>query len=454
LIPVYTRLLASGDLGAIDLLVVIGNLANLVLALEISQSVARFLPAAASATQRSAYASTAFWFTIASYSVALVIALSMAVPLAIWVFESTGNERTLYVALPALWANGMFYFLQNQLRWQMRPRAHALASLTHALTSAAIAVGLVVYADSGVVGVFWGQLGGALAGSAYALIGGAEGLRPRIDMGKFREMLAFSSPLVVSSLAALTAIYADRIIIKEFLSVADLGVYGVAQRLAATVSLVLAGFQATLTPLVTHAARDPAAPLQISRSLRYFLALALPAVLALGMLSRELVMLFATPMYYPAHSLIPVLAAAVLIAGMYVFVPGLWLARKTRVTMGINMATAALSIALNLVLVPSFGLPGGAAATLASAIAGFGAYVILGQRHFPVEIAWKRLVLASAILSLLPLAGASLGDVSITATAIRFGMLACGAALVAYILLGASELRQIIVHLSRPAASR
>jgi O-antigen/teichoic acid export membrane protein len=447
LIPFYTRMLAPSELGVVDLIAVLGNLANLVLAMEVSQAVARYFPPA-SAADKVNYASTALWFTLGAYSVALSISLLAAAPLAGWIFDAQGNDALLYIALPALWANGVFYFLQNQLRWQLQPRAYALASLICAATSATVSVLLILYSELGVTGVFWGQLAGALAASSYCLVASAETLRPRFDRAKLCAMLRFSAPLVVSSVAALATQYADRIVIKEFMSIADLGIYGVAQRLAAIISLVLAGFQATITPLVTRFSADPSTPEQIAHALRYFLAIALPALLGLSIFSRELVMVFATPVYAAAHGLFPILALAALLAGMYVFAPGLWLARKTRQTMAINLAAAAVSIGLSLAFVPRFGLGGAAVATLLSAGAGFAAQMVLGGRHFPVPMQWARTLAVLPLLAALLWISAILGESSFWTLVARAGLFSFGAAAMAAIVLGAAEMRRIMIRLA------
>lgn len=451
LVPIYTRVLTPSDIGVVDLVALIGNLANLALALEISQAVARYYPAGAS--HRAAYASTALWFTIGAYSIALAGGWAVASPFATWLFETPGHDAVLTIALPALWANGIFYFLQNQLRWQLQPRAYAVASLIYAVVHASATLVLLLHAEIGIVAVFWGQLAAAVSAILYAAFACGASLRPTFDMAKLGQMLGFSAPLVVSSVAVLATGYADRIIVKELMSVSDLGVYGLAQRLAAAVTLLLSGFQATITPLVTHFGTDASTPAQVGRAWRYFLAVSLPCVLALGIFSRELVAIFATPAYQAAHALVPILAGALLIAGSYVFVPGLWLAKKTGTTMLINVAAAAIGISLNLAWIPSLGLLGAALAALAAATCALGANIALGSRYFAVPIVGARTLGAVALLAALLAFGASVDRLSIGAFALRSVLWLCGSAAMAAIVLGGAEMRRIAVGM-RPAAGR
>jgi O-antigen/teichoic acid export membrane protein len=444
LVPLYTRVFGPAELGALDLLVLLGNLCNMVLVLEVSQAVARFYPSAAGDHERAAYASTGLWFTVGAYTAALIAAFLAAETLAHGLLDGAVSAEALRIALPALWANGILYFVQTLLRWKLMPREYALTSLMYAVVSAAVAVVLIVVAEMGVVAVFWGQIAGALLACTRALKAAGPALRMGIDGTRLKQMLAFSAPLVVSSAAVLATGYADRFVIKEYLSMADLGIYSVAQRLAGAVSLVLVGFQSAITPLVTHFAATPAAHDELARVFRYFLAIALPALLGLALFGRELLHLVATPIYYPAHSLVPLLGLAVLLAGMYVFAPGLWLARRTRTTMLVNLVAAAIAVNLNLLLVPSLGLAGAAMAAVTSAAFAFAACAVLGQRHFPLTVPWIRLAPCMPVLAGLAWLGSTLGDPSPAATAVRALMQATGTVTLVLLLVGPAELRGML----------
>ena len=63
LVPLYTRVLSPGDYGSLDMLLAFGALVNLVVALEVTQAVARFYPDAATPAEKGSLASTALWFT-------------------------------------------------------------------------------------------------------------------------------------------------------------------------------------------------------------------------------------------------------------------------------------------------------------------------------------------------------------------------------------------------------
>jgi O-antigen/teichoic acid export membrane protein len=225
------------------------------------------------------------------------------------------------------------------------------------------------------------------------------------DWEKCKQMLAFSIPLVFSGAGVFVLMYADRIAVRQLLSLSALGIYAVGYRLASVVTLSMVGSQMALTPLIYQHFDLPETPFQIARIFRWVLALALPLILFMSAFSREAVSLLATPHYGAASRVVFPLAVAFLFSNLYIFAPGAWIAKKTTTIALINVGAAVVGIALNWVLIPVFGLLGAAFANGAAAAAAFAAYVVVGQRSYPIPYAWKRV---SAAVILVVLFGATM----------------------------------------------
>jgi O-antigen/teichoic acid export membrane protein len=390
LLPVYTQVLSPTDYGVIELLLILSAFAGVVVALEISQAVARYFWDAEPG-ERGGYASTALWFTAATYTGFLVVAVATASVVADAVIGDAEYANDVRVAALSVWAGSFFYLAQNQLRWELRPVRYGVASVVYATAAVATTVIFVVWLDLGVAGVFLGYLSGSVLGSVVALSALRGTYSFSFDRDKLRRMLRFSAPLVLSSMGVLLTTYIDRIMISRLLGNAELGIYAVAFRLAAIVSLPLLALQMALTPLVYSRHREPDAPAELARIFRFFAVVALSAFIALSLFADELVTALAAPAYSGAADLVPLLVPAILFAGMYVLAPGLFLAERTVVFGAINVGTAIVNVALILLLIPPFGLEGAAVATLVSACGGFVATMTLSQRSYAVPHEWARL---------------------------------------------------------------
>lgn len=390
LIPVYTRLLGSNEYGIVEMVAVLGALVNLTVALEISQGVARHLADVTKGVERRSYASTAVLFSACAYAMFTLSAWVLAAPLAQLLFDSDQWASALRVAVTALAVNGVFVLLQDLLRWQLRPGSYAAASIAYAIASAGIGIYLVAVVGFGVAGVFWGQLAGAVVGALVAAPALGDLVGVTFDRGRLRRMLLYSAPLVLSSAAVFANLFIDRIAVKEFLGIGELGVYGVAARFASVVALLTVGIQAALTPLVFRNFRDPAIKTLLARAFRYYCAGMVPVIGFLSLFSGEILYIFTGPEFHAGRKVLPVLALAALFVNLYIFFPGLFLVKRTGLVAAINIAAAGLNLLLNLLFVPSVGTIAAALAAAISTATAFGSLAILGQRHYAVPfLPWK-----------------------------------------------------------------
>lgn len=406
LVPLYTRILKPADYGALDMLLVFGNLVSLTVALEVSQGVARFYSDEKDPERKTLYASTAFWFTLFCYTVFLILALAFTSVLSRTVMGVNGLERIFQLGMVYLWLSGLFYLVQNQFRWELRSLNYTIVSLLSTFLTASVAVALSYGLRWGLEGILFGMIFGCFVGCIYGLSNLRSSFLFRFRWSCLREMLHFSAPLVPSGVGVFVTLYIDRLMINRYLSLQGVGLYGIGFRLASVVGLVTVGFQGALMPLIYSHYREEQAPRQLAVIFRVFLALALTIVLLLSTFAKEILWLMTTPPYYAAANLVIYLAPAILLSNMYIFAPGLGIARKTHFILWINLTGGLLMILLNWLFIPRFGITGAAVAKLLGYTFVFAAYMTVSQRLYHVPHNWKPLGLSVIVAGVL----ASLGS--------------------------------------------
>ncbi|MBP8145407.1 MAG: oligosaccharide flippase family protein [Inhella sp.] len=393
IVPLYSRLLVPGDYAALDLIATAGVLVNLIVPLEVGQGMAREWAEAPDDAARRRMAGTALAFTACAYALFLALALPLADALAARWIGSPAYGGALALGAVQMALNGLFLQLQGQFRWSRRPLAYGAVSVLQA----ALSLGL------GVAGARWQGLQGVLAGqalaaglaAAVAFVALRTEMAPVFSREALRKMLAFSLPLVPSGAASFIAFYGNRGLLSTLAGLDQVGLYAVAARIAALTTLLIVGVQGALTPLVyAHHAR-PGVPAQLARFFAGFVALALALSLAVSLFAAELVAI-AQGAYAPAAALLPWLAPAALLAQMYIFAPGLGIARRTRTQLALMALAAAASVLLNALLIPRFGALGAAVANLGVSALFFGSWWVAGQRLYPLPVAWPPLVAALA----------------------------------------------------------
>lgn len=400
-IPIYTRALSTADYGAFDLLMVFANLINLTIALEVSQGVARFYAAEQDTARRIDYASAAFWFTLLCYSIFALSALIFSEPLSALVMGAEGLQRCFQIGVLYIWFNGLFLLLQNQFRWELRSKDFAIVSLIVALTTAGIAIYLTLYKHLGLEGFMLGMLSGVVCGVMYSLWHLRNTFRAVFNIRLLAEMLKFSAPLVPSGIAVFLTTYIDRLMINHYLTLADVGIYGIAFRLAAVIGVVILGFQMALTPLIYTHYEKADTPAQLAKIFRIFTAFSLLMVMALVVLAQDILILMTTPEYYAAASLMIFMVPAFLLSQMYVFAPGMTIAKKTYFILLLNVVTALISLTLNVLLIPLLGLKGAATANLLSYLILFFGYMYISQKLYFVPHRWPGIIASAGFVFML-----------------------------------------------------
>lgn len=450
LFPFLAHTLRPRDYGVIDIIGLLTMLALLTVALEINQGLARMAAGNGGRAEWTAYASTALIWSAASYTVFAIVALAWARPLTHLLLGRHVDVWVTRVAICGIWVTGALYVVQDQLRWQLRPRAFALvASVVAGVTAGATAV-YVFAMHGGALGVVGGQLTGGSAGllTAFGLSRGI--YRLRFDRDKARTMLAFSIPLVPSSIGVFLNSYADRLAIQHQQSLGGVGVYGVGFRVATVVSLLLLGVQGATTPLVMARHAEPETPRDLARVFRLFWATSCVAFLVLSVLAEPLVRLLSGPAYFGAARVVAFLVPAAFLAGLYIFAPGPMIAGRTRIYAGVNVAAGLLNLGLAFALVPSLGIRGAGVATLLSSLFVFAGTMRASQRLYPVPHDWLRLAAGAGAATLVVLASRTLlvgnrGDALAAVPVVeRLGICGLGSLMVAGILVNAEELRSLI----------
>jgi O-antigen/teichoic acid export membrane protein len=208
-------------------------------------------------------------------------------------------------------------------------------------------------------------------------------------------MLAFGLPLVPATVASWALALVDRIILSHLGSLAQVGEYAIANRLASLLTIGMGAFLFALTPfLFAIYSEDPARERAArGRTLTYLTFVLALAGLILTLFSQEILSVIA-PRFENAYKSVGPLMLGMLAYGLVALLgTGIALARSTGRGALLTVLAAGINIGLNFALIPPFGIFG---AALATAV-GYGflaiGYYLLSQHLYPTPYEPKKALL-------------------------------------------------------------
>jgi len=212
---------------------------------------------------------------------------------------------------------------------------------------------------------------GYLTAMTAVLVAGLVLVKPRwhglLDVHLVRRGLALGLPLSIGALAAHVLTAGDRLVIQRLLGSAETGRYQIAYIIGYLGATVLHLTTGAWAPRIA-AVRDEAQRWALLATARErLIKLMNPTILGLTLAAPLALTIVAPPSYRPEH-LLPVVFLVAL-AGFplvfcSVFERALITLRRGRALAGSAIVAATVNIGLNLVLVPSWGITGAAAATV------------------------------------------------------------------------------------------
>lgn len=383
LLPIYARALQPSDYGVVDLVGSLGPIIHILICVEVLQGMVR-LRVDMDSKCRARLTGTTWLFSIGMHLLFQVIALPNAESISNWVLGDPTYSDAAVAGIVSISATSLVNLFMSQYRWELRSVYFSVLSTGYAVTTIGLAALMALVLDYGVTGILVGQV---LAGSIFIVISLAlagSSVTWTFDADLLRQMMKFSWPLVASSLTVMLTLSFNRIALTALTDLEQVGIFGMAVRLASITSILVAALQMAVTPLVYQHYRDPLTPASLAKLFRWTVAALMVVCLALHLLAETAVQVIAPGAYAPAAQLIPLLAPAMLLQQLYVFTPGMAIAKKTWMQLIVTSTSAVVSLAANLLLVPLYGALGAALATLCAAIVFFGAWAALSQRLYPL----------------------------------------------------------------------
>ena len=425
LVPFYTHVLTPSEFGVSNIVFALIAFLNILYQAGFDSAYLR-LAHDAEETDRKRLFSTALW-SQAGLTVLFSIPFLLASSWLGEIFKIPGANRNLFqLAAVILALDTLSVVPMAHLRYRHQALRFASIRLGNVVVNIAGNVFFVLVLHQGLRGIFMANIFASLFTLVLLLPILLENVRMLCDGEKFQALLHFGLPFMPAGLYGIVNEMSGRLFLGR-LNTADLvhlypgknwdvlhltGLFSAAWKLGVFGLLLVQMYRLAWQPFFLKHQRDADAPALFGRVLRLLM-------LFIGACGLTLMLFLDKIVSFPIHGktliaksfwdglpIVPgVLLAYACQAWFVHFTLGVYIARKTRALVWINGVGALITVALNLLLVPYFGLWGAVWAAVAC-------YAIMAwlmtwksQTLFPIDLSWRRMFPVTAWLVLCFAAG-------------------------------------------------
>lgn len=267
-----------------------------------------------------------------------------------------------------------------------RPTAFGLVQVSVAALSGSLSLLLVVVLFTD----FRGRLLGHLAGvTLVALLGVIVLLRRRlihfapVTTHEWTVMFRYGVPLIPHVIASWLLLAADRSLVSGFCGNEAAGIYFAAVQISQVVLLLQDSTNKAWVPWVYGRLRSgrPEDLADIAKVSWRVALVYLGFALVIAVLAPPLVHLLAGPKYQAASCLVAALGLGYALEGIYkLFVNNIFYQNRTALVCAITLVSAAVSLAVNITLIPVWGIGGAALGLVAGATASLVVSYVISRR--------------------------------------------------------------------------
>lgn len=366
LLPLYTKCLSVSDYGILALLESLSQILVAVFGFNLTSALFRWYWDSEYSDKRKSIVFTTIVFStcVAIFVVVAMLPLTPLISKFLFGRDELAGLLKLMLMFSAI--EIVIAIPAGLMRLQERAVLYAGTTIVRLAISLVATVYLLTYFRQTVDSIYLAQLMGSVLYLTLLMPYLLKNVEIRFEGTVLKEMLAFSTPLVIGTMSTITVSFADRYILKFFGVLGDVGIYSLGFKIANTILFVVMSIQLALTPLIYKSIDQPEGRRFLSKILTYFSLFIMLLVVVLSLFGYEFTKILARdPDYWPAFNIVPIVALAVFV-GMVkdTTAIGLTITRKTRQIAAITTLMSVFNLLLDLLLIPRMQIIGAAVANL------------------------------------------------------------------------------------------
>lgn len=393
LIPLYTSYLDPKDYGVLELLTVTVDIMSLIIGLQLVHAVAKFYTDAPSLEEKKQVISTSM-LLISLFSLLFFSGMLMlAGEISMLIFDDYDHELLLQMTFVSAILGIVNQVPLLFLRIQDKAIFFVVVTLSSFFLSVSLTIVFIVYMDMGVFGIILANLIAVVIVSVVLIFYTLRQVGLSFNVGTCIAMVSYSAPLIPGVIGLFVLNFSDRFFLNEYGSMEEVGIYAIGYKFGFLLSaLVISPFMLVWGVKMFEIYNEKNRNEILNKVLIWFAAVLLCLAALISIFIEEILTIMTNPKYYDAAIIVPIIAIAYVFTGLMKIVSTPLYAEKRTGLIGMaNLSAAIVCLALNFLLIPSYGGLGAAFSTLLSFAYIFVLLAYFSQKHSDVVWEWSRL---------------------------------------------------------------
>jgi O-antigen/teichoic acid export membrane protein len=367
LLPLYTSVLPVAEFGKLAMLETTAQILVAVFSLSLNSAYFRwYWDKEYSGKQKSLF------FTILAFlgfmSLMMILGLTGAASkLSVFLLDNAQDARLIRLMVITTAFDIMGILPLSLMRLQEKPVLFITANVIKFTTNLLLTILFITIFHRRIEGIYEAQILGNIIFFAFLSKYIWKHLEFRFETKILKEMLSFSFPLMLGSIAGFFITMTDRYTLKFINGLEQLGSYQFGFKISNAVKIIVVNsLNYAVQPLIYKLMNEPNNKRFYSKVLTYSGFAIMYLVILISVFGKEIVMFLAKKKeYWDAYMVIPFLSFGLFFGSLRdTLFTGLSFSKKTKVLSAITISSAIINVLLNIVLIFYFHSIGAAIATL------------------------------------------------------------------------------------------
>lgn len=395
LIPLYTNHFATSEYGILSIIEITSQILLAVFGLSLYAALMRWYWDVEKEKQKSVFFSLLF----------IVIAFSLLLGSVLFVYSRnissfllenesySGVLRFMFVTA-ALEATGILP--ATLMRLQEKPVLFSVSNITKLTVNLVLTVYFIRNMGMGLEGIYLAQMIGI---SVYFVITSGyilNNIRLKFEMTLLKEMLIYSSPLIISAISGLILNITDRYTLRFMSTLSEVGIYSLAFKISNTVKVfIINSIMLAVSPMIFKMINNPENKRFYSKILTYITFISMLFVLGLSFFGQELIkFLSARTDYWESIRLVPVISFAILLSSLKdISLTGLQIKKQSGTIALLVLTMMVFNILLNVLFISLWDAMGAAVSVLITQLIFFGITMYYSQKTYFIPYELRKIAL-------------------------------------------------------------